>query len=179
MEVVTVRGNPAPLAPESFAAFYQRTFRDVYRYLSRAVLGNRALAEDLTQETFASVVVAMRHGRAQLQSMPWLMGIARHKLIDHYRRAECEHRRLAVVWGTGLGLTTEQLGDLDREDPPRLVDLLRKLSPEHRLVLVLRYLDDLSVKDVACSLGRSVRATESLLVRARRELARSHQGSET
>jgi RNA polymerase sigma-70 factor, ECF subfamily len=178
MKVVAAEGDRVTIPPDAFAAFYDRTFHDVYRYLFRAVLGNRSLAEDLTQETFVSVVAAMRDGRAQVQSLPWLLGIARHKLIDHYRHAECEQRRLAVLWGTEAGLTDQLLGDLDREDPSRVIELLRGLTPTHRLVLVLRYLDDLPVNEVALSLGRSVHATESLLVRARRELARNHQEGE-
>jgi RNA polymerase sigma-70 factor, ECF subfamily len=178
MKVVVAEEARATSPTDAFATFYDQMFPDVYQYLFRAVLGNRSLAEDLTQETFVSVVAAMRDGRALVQSLPWLLGIARHKLIDHYRHAECEQRRLAVVWGTEAGLADQLLVELDREDPARVIELLRGLSPAHRLVLVLRYLDDLSVKEVARSLGRSVHATESLLVRARQELARSHQESE-
>ena len=50
------------------------------------------------------------------------------------------------------------------------IDVLARLTPMHRLVLVLHYVDDLSVADVALAIGRSVRACESLLVRARRAL---------
>jgi DNA-directed RNA polymerase specialized sigma24 family protein len=54
---------------------------------------------------------------------------------------------------------------------------LRSLSAEHRLALMLRYLDGLPVIDVARSLDRSVAATESLLARARRALAAVLQGA--
>ena len=60
------------------------------------MFGDRALAEDLTQETFASVVIAIRDGRAGSLTMPWLIGVARHKLIDHYRSTSREQRRLAL-----------------------------------------------------------------------------------
>lgn len=56
---------------------------------------------------------------------------------------------------------------------------LAALTPEHRTVLVLRYVDDLPVGDIARIVGRSVRATESLLVRARaalRDSATTSQG---
>ena len=138
---------------------------------------NRALAEDLTQETFASVTAAVRAGHAELQSIPWVIGIARHKLVDHYRRCESEQRRMALVWAGGGG--EEQEVDLDREDPSHVVELLRELSAIHRLVLALRYVDELSVEEVAKSIDRSVHATESLLVRARRALATNQRKSES
>ena len=163
------------MSPDACAEFYDRTFAEVYRYLCRAVLGNRALAEDLTQETFASVVAAERAGHAQLQSMSWVIGVARHKLIDHYRRDGSEKRRMALVWAAGHQPADDQLDDLDRESPQRVVELLRELSSAHRLVLSLRYVDELSVGEIASLLGRSVRATESLLVRARQALTSSHR----
>jgi RNA polymerase sigma-70 factor, ECF subfamily len=178
MEAVA-HGDKPEESPVNVAAFYDRSVGEVYRYLSRAVLGNRALAEDLTQETFTSIVAAVTAGRAELHSMPWVIGVARHKLIDHYRKCESEKRRLALAWSGGYGGADEQVNDLDGEDPARVAEMLRELSPTHRLVLVLRYLDDLSIEEIANSIGRSVHATESLLVRARRALASSHQESGT
>ena len=166
------------MSPDACAEFYDRAFAEVYRYLCRAVLGNRALAEDLTQETFASVVAAERAGHAQLQSMSWVIGVARHKLVDHYRRDGSEKRRMALVWAGGHQPDDDQLDDLDRESPQRVVELLRGLSSAHRLVLSLRYVDELSVGEIASLLGRSVRATESLLVRARQALTSSHRSEE-
>ena len=160
---------------DACAEFYDRAFEVVYRYLCRAVLGNRALAEDLTQETFAAVVAAERAGRAQLQSMPWVIGVARHKLADHYRRTGSESRRMALVWAADHHDGDPQFDDLDRESPQRVLDLLRELSPSHRLVLAFRYVDELTVEEIALLLGRSVRATESLLVRARRALSSSQR----
>ena len=161
------------VSPDAFAAFYDKSFAEVYRYLSAAVFGDRALAEDLTQETFASVVTAVRDGRAGSLTMPWLMGVARHKLIDHFRSTSREQRRLALAWSGGVGHQDDPLDEFEDVDPARVVALLRDLSPSHRLVLVLKYLDDLSVEQIATEIGRSVHATESLLARARLALARS------
>ena len=168
-------GDRTRISPDACAEFYDRAFDDVYRYLCRAVLGNRALAEDLTQETFTAVVAAERAGHAQLQSMPWVIGVARHKLVDHYRRAGSESRRMALVWATDHRDIDQQLDDLDRESPVRVLDLLRELSPAHRIVLAFRYVDELTVEEIASLLGRSVHATESLLVRARRALSSSQR----
>ena len=173
MESAGKRGGTTVGSPDVFAAFYDSTVADVYRYLLRAVLGNRALAEDLTQETFASVVLAVRDGRAEAYALPWVIGVARHKLVDHYRNAAREHRRLALAWSSGAGGDDQQLDDLDDLDLARVAGLLQTLTSDHRLVLVLRYLDELSVDEIAAHMGRSVHAAESLLARARHALARS------
>ena len=152
MGAAAAPGESADFSLDACAQFYDQAFDEVYRYLCRAVLGDRVLAEDLTQETFTAIVASVRAGHAALQSMPWAIGIARHKLIDHYRRSESEQRRMA--------------------------ELLRELSPAHRLVLALRYVDDLAVEEIATAIGRSIHATESLLVRARRALASSQRKSD-
>jgi RNA polymerase sigma-70 factor, ECF subfamily len=163
--------------PDAFSAFYDRAFDEVFHYLWRAVLGDRALAEDLTQETFAALVAPVRDGRAEVESMAWVIGVARHKLIDHYRRVDSEQRRLALAWARRN--VADDDADLDGEDPARIVELLRGLSAMHRLVLILRYVDDLSVDEIGALVGRSVSATESLLVRARQALVASHRDNES
>jgi RNA polymerase sigma-70 factor, ECF subfamily len=176
---VSAQDKRAAMTPDVFGEFYQRTFRGVYRYVFRAVLGDRALAEDLTQETFAAVVSAVRDGRAEVDSMPWMIGVARHKVIDHYRKAENEQRRVASVWGSGSTASLDQLDDFEDEEPGRILEILRGVSPIHRLVLVLRYVDDLTVNEIARSVDRSVHATESLLVRARHDLVRNYREVES
>jgi RNA polymerase sigma-70 factor, ECF subfamily len=82
------------------------------------------------------------------------------------------------VWVGGDGAADQQLDELDGAAPGRVAELLRELSSAHRLVLALRYVDDLSVEEIARAMGRSVHATESLLVRARRALASSQRKSD-
>ena len=101
--------------PPTFAEFYDQAAREVFRYLARALLGDRAAAEDLTQETFAAVVIAARTGRPEALTMPWVMGVARHKLIDHYRRAARDERRLALAWARSP--ESVELEVVDSADP--------------------------------------------------------------
>jgi len=156
---------------EAFRRFYADASSVVYGYFVRATLGDRATAEDLTQETFAAVVIATRAGRAEALTVPWVMGVARHKLVDHYRRVERERRRMERSWNSSSQL--EECADAGRGG--EIVEVLRRLSDEHRLVLVLRYYDDLSVEQIATTIGRSVDASNSLLSRARAAFARSRE----
>jgi RNA polymerase sigma-70 factor, ECF subfamily len=162
---------------DAFGVFYDEAFPPVYAYVLRGVLGDQAAAEDLVQETFTAVVVAAADGRPDLLCLPFVVGIARHKLVDYYRRCEREQRRLERVWATRRSPSQDPLEDdlLTDADPVGVVESLRRLSAEHRSVLVLKYLDELSVAEISILLERSMHATESLLARARRSFIEVHR----
>ena len=145
-------------------AIYDDALPQVYGYLHRRCR-NRSVAEDLSTEVFMSAVDSIRRSVVRDVTIAWLVGIARHKLMDHWRRVERERRRLAAVaseptpaaddpWDAELDLLAAR-------------DVLDDLGAHHRSALTLRYVDDLSVPEVATALGRTVHATEALLVRAR------------
>ncbi len=141
---------------------YDSALPSVYGYLVRRC-GSAPLAEDLTSETFLAAVDAVQRDAVPELSAAWLVGVARHKLVDHWRRQEREERKLALV-------EAEPVEDRWEVDLDRLValDVLAGLGPHHRAALTLRYLDGLPVPEVASHLERTVGATEVLLVRARR-----------
>jgi RNA polymerase sigma-70 factor (ECF subfamily) len=153
---------------------YDRALPQVYGYLvSRC--GGAALAEDLTAETLLAAVDAVRTDDHAPVSVPWLVGVARHKLVDHWRRQAREERGLRAVAAEGRDDDPAPDDEWDvRLDALRARHTLALLSPLHRAVLTLRYLDDLSVPDVAALVNRSVHATEGLLVRARGAFRRAY-----
>jgi RNA polymerase sigma-70 factor (ECF subfamily) len=156
-----------------FVDAYRASMPAVYRYLYRGTGGDVGLAEDLTQATFLVALRAFKAGRADCLSMPWLRVVARSRLVDHYRKRSREETKLSVIGGR-RGDDVELPGDLS---VPEALAALRTLPASQRAALVLRYLDDLPVADVAAALGRSVRATESLLVRAREAFRTAYEES--
>lgn len=153
--------------PATFDAFYREALPVVYGYFLRRTGGSPALAEDLTQETFLSAVRQIAKGTRVDAPMPWLIGIARHRLIDHYRAAAAEERRYRP-----FDSDTFELAD-DRDDFAVVLDrqqaiaALDALPASQRLVIGLRYLDGLSVPEIAREISKSVHAVESLLARGR------------
>ena len=153
----------------AFLELYDDALPHVYGYLARRC-ANAATAEDLTAETFMAAVAALHNSQAAGSggnrldlNIAWLIGTARHKLIDHWRRTERRKEELADLWD-----------DIAVPDPnDAVIDVtaanaaLAALAPQHRAVLTLRYLDDLPVGDVATTMGRTVHATEALLTRAK------------
>ena len=154
-------------------SLYDRALPEVYGYLL-ARCGRRALAEDLTAETFLAAVRAEADGGGPT-TVPWLIGTARHKLVDHWRRLEREERGLRLL--DGGADHSEDPWD-DELDALRAQQVLAELSPVHRAALTLRYLDDLPVPQVAALLGRTLHATEALLVRARSAFRRRYESTE-
>lgn len=136
-------------------ACYDASFDALYRYAAR-LTGRRAAAEDLTQETFVRLVRSARAGAVESIGRGWLMTTMRRLYLDSLRSAGREQRRLQLV------VTAPS------SDPAPPSALLDGLSDRERAALVFRYVDDLPVAEVAALLGSSVRATESLLQRAKR-----------
>ena len=155
-------------------ALYDRALPEVYGYLvSRC--GEPAVAEDLTAETFLAAVDAVKRRAVPRLTTAWLVGVARHKLVDHWRRADLERRKLGAI-----------VSDAEAVDDPWEAQLdiaaahaaLSHLPAHQRAALTLRYLDGLPVAEVARELGRSLHATETLLVRAKAALRRSYEKGE-
>lgn len=152
--------------PVEFARFYDRVLPQVYGYLYNRCGRTPEVAKDLTQEVFTAAVAAIQRGSADVD-VAWLIGVARHKLVDHFRAREREERGLRVV-----RLHAERDDEIARwhveQTREAALRVLARLAPEHSAALVLFHLDGLPIAEVAQHLGKSVRATESVLVRARR-----------
>jgi RNA polymerase sigma-70 factor (ECF subfamily) len=165
-------GDPQPPAPtDPVLGIYRMALPRVYGYLLPRC-GSAALAEDLTSETFLAAVNASRQGSLSEVSTAWLVGVARHKLVDHWRRLEREQRSLAAAEASVAD--SENPWD-DWLDAEAAYAALAHLPIPQRAALTLRYLDGLSVADVAEHLGRTVHGTETLLARSRAALRRHYQ----
>ncbi len=154
---------------------YEHAVGDVYGYLVRRC-PSAAIAEDLTAETFLAATSALHRSETEL-SVGWLIGTARHKLVDHWRREGRQREALEELYD-GTAEPVDSHDPVDVIDALHVHDVLSRLSPHHRAALTLRYLDGLPVEQVAVLLDRSVHATESLLMRAKatfRTLSRDPQ----
>ena len=148
-------------------------------YFIVRVGGRVQIAEDLTQETLLAAVTSRTAPAPETPLLAWFYGIARHKLLDHYRRTE----RDRLQFGTPLEPDIIDIGPspplarLDLDDVPTrdaIVRVLDELPPRQRAALVIRYFDDCDVATTASLLDLSLHATESLLARARRSFRRHY-----
>ena len=163
-----------PAAAQGFLALYDRALPEVYGYLHRRC-HDQAVAEDLTSETFLAAVKAMQQDGETVIGVPWLIGVARHKLADHWRKRTRDDRLQAAVEHEHVEEDDPWDATLERV---RTADVLCALGDHHKLALTLRYVDGLPVPEVADLIGRTVHATEALLVRARNAFRAAYERGE-
>lgn len=150
----------------AFRAWYEQSLPRVYAYLLHRCGRDPELAEELTQQAFVEAVRSRARFRGRSDAVTWVVGIARHKLVDHFRGAERDQRRHAALvarefghHGTGQPAPGTEPDDID--------EALAVLPALQRAVLVLHYMDHLPVREVARSIAKSEAATASLLARGR------------
>src|SRR4051812_23118986 len=133
----------------ALARLFDEHVWDVYGFVAYRI-GDRAEAEDITQQTFERALRAWRRfDPSQAQPRTWLLVIARNLVVDHYRRDRSRmHRHL----GEG-GVIEEQLpAEEGPEAPgisPELEDALGTLSDRDREVVALRFGADLRGPEIA------------------------------
>lgn len=144
-------------------ALYETTIDDVYRYASRLTGGDRGRTDDLVQDTYLGVLRRLQTSEDVELTTGYLIVACRSRFLDQLK---AEHRRAARERRS----TTAP--ELQPAEPAATLatEALAELPDDQRAALVLRYVDDLSVAEVARHLDRSVRATESLLARGRTAL---------
>ena len=156
----------------AFQVWYELALPRVYRYILARCGGDADLAEELTQQTFVEGVRGRASFDGRSDAVTWLCGIGRHKLVDHFRRSRRDtERQLRIVseWSTGQSQPWSQ-----HELRSDIETALAKLPGEQRIVMILRYLDQMPVRQIASTIGRSEKATESLLSRAREAFRKAY-----
>ena len=161
----------------AFSAFYTDALPKVFGYFVTRCGNDRSVAEDLTQETFMAAVKELRKLQKVDAPLPWIVGIARHKLVDFYRKRERHERGLAAVKDRSMDDLRIPWSD-DEESREKAVAALAHVPLAQRTALVLRYLDGVSVPEVAQTIGKTVHATESLLMRGKASFRRAFEGTD-
>jgi RNA polymerase sigma-70 factor (ECF subfamily) len=164
---------------EAFALLYDRYVDTVFRYVYVRV-GQRALAEDLTSETFIRAMRRIDTFTWQGRDMAaWFVTIARNLVADHVKSARFRFE-----------VTTADMRDADqRVEAPedevlarmrdeRLVAAIRRLGSDQAECITLRFLQGLSLADTAAVLGRSEGAVKQLQLRATKALRKALEGEE-
>ena len=160
---------------DAFEALYDEYFRDVFRFCL-GMTDSRALAEDITQETFMKAMRSIRTFRGDCDVRTWLFGIARNAYLSHCRKS-----------GRILPQT-----DADRPDPApsieqRLADsdsalrihqALHDLPEPYREVFYLRVFGELSFGQIAQVFGRTDNWACVTYHRAKKAIQSKMEGSE-
>ena len=162
--------------PDAVRALIDSIGPVVYGFVFARVGGNEPAAQDLLQETLIEALRSAPTFRGDASLRTWVCAIARRRLARHY---EAERRQAVAESGLALlgdigGLAGASGGEVERRD--EIVRALGRLPAVHRQVLVMKYLDELSVSQIADEMGRSPVQVQSLLQRARDGLRRALEG---
>jgi RNA polymerase sigma-70 factor (ECF subfamily) len=151
---------------EALAILYERYLPSIWRYVYSRLRGNEAASRDVVSETFLAAIQGIgRLDAASTHVAGWLSGIARHKLVDHWRRSTPQ-----------IGMQDPDLS-MQEADPVAMMDAsdtrqavgkaMESMDDLERVVLEWKYLEGLTVREMAERLGRTEKATEGILYRAR------------
>ena len=178
-------GSPGPRATRGNTAYavlagdqrawrtwYEESFDDLYRYVRWRCGGRRDWADEIVQETWLTAVRQVRRFNPRLGSfLAWLRGIAANVLRNHLRK----QRRSPKF----EPLADSHAGEVSLAESPweeQVAAALDAISDREEAVLRAKYLDGMSVAEIASANGETPKAVESLLSRARQAFRDVYRG---
>ena len=172
----------------AFEVLINRHQRSVLNFIFR-FLGNRADAEDLTQEVFLRVWKAAGTYKPDAKFTTWLYRIAtnlcinrqhairiRRLFVQSHIQEQIQNSKDSSIIGESAGILSPEDRIIDSEQSVRLLNALNELPTSQRVAIVLRIYDEMSYQEIAEIMDLSVSAVDSLLIRAKRNLHRKLTG---
>jgi RNA polymerase sigma-70 factor (ECF subfamily) len=157
----------------SLAELYEAYAENVFGYLLH-LSGDRALADELTGETFYRAMLSLDGFRGDASVKTWLLRIARNLYLRHSQRAQSS-TSLEALQEQGVVFREKQVGPetavLYQEQHHALQHALHQLSEQDRTLLLLVTQEEMAQREIAHILGISVAAVKVRLFRARQRLA--------
>jgi RNA polymerase sigma-70 factor, ECF subfamily len=154
------------------AEFVARFADDLYSYVRGRLAPHYDQVDDLVQEVFLAAWKSLPQYRGDGSLISWVMGIARHKAEDYYR----QHLRVPDSLDEGDAIANELPSSIDLQQGFDQEDLrqtaqrvMHHLPEQYRLVLLWKYWDKASTREIAEKTGKTEKAIERLLARARTE----------
>ena len=164
--------------PEAFAELVRELERPLLYYAAK-LLGNEDVAFDVLQEVWLTAFRAIRRLEDPRTVRPWLYRITHDRAIDRIRRDRSRGRAERARAESMSGELDEE-PSFDAEDAQALHRALDRLGLNHREVLVLHFLDDLSIAEIAEIIGEPAGTVKSRIHYAKRALKqalRNHERS--
>lgn len=131
---------------DAFAFFYDKYVKSIYRFIYIKT-GNKQVAEDITQDVFLKIWQHLVDKKNIKSFQAFIFRIARNTVIDHYRSAKQE---LPLEYIAESVEMAEIVVSADKHmDTAILLKEINQLKSEYQEVLLLRYVEDMSVEDIA------------------------------
>ncbi|MDQ0484195.1 RNA polymerase sigma factor SigX [Guptibacillus hwajinpoensis] len=168
-----------------FDRLYEHYHTNLFQFIFYMVK-NRAVAEELVQEVYIKVLRSYQNYEERSNEKTWLLAIARNVAIDYLRT----HNRRTSRWLSKFDFNKQQTEDnaplpdeilVQKEEVQRVYTCLRGCTLDQQQVLILRYIQELSVNETAEILNWSiskVKTTQHRAIKALRELVDDQTNSQ-
>ena len=168
--------------PDAFGEIYDLYVEKIYRFIYFKV-SSAEQAEDLTSETFLKAWQYLMTQREVISLKALLYTIARTAVIDHYRAIANERQDTHIDDYVLNTVTDEKSARLIRDveahfDTTQLLETIRGLKDEYREIIVMKYLDEMSTKEIADVLGKSTSNVRVILHRATKAISEVAQSDD-
>ena len=153
--------------PEAFGLIFDKYGNKIYRFIYFRVK-NQETAEDLASQTFLKIWEYILAGKKIREFQAFAYKIARNLVVDYYRSRDKEE--LPLIY------TEEEIEESIKVDPDTAINqeilekLLRTLPDEQREIIVLRYIEDLSIKAISKIVDKSPGHVRVIIHRSIKEL---------
>jgi RNA polymerase sigma-70 factor (ECF subfamily) len=157
--------------------FYQQNVSKLTNFIRQRV-SNEKDVEELVQDTLQATIEGMRDFTFRSTLYTYMCGIAKRRVIDFYRKQKIKRivfSRMPAIEKLLVFITTpeEQLDEKLLEQ--KILHTFEKISPQYRLLLKLKYIEELPIKEIASKLNISFKSVESMLFRARKAFVMEYQ----
>lgn len=149
---------------------YKKYQPSIFNYV-KLQINDYQTAEELTQDIFIDFIEALRDFRFQSSLKTFLFSIARHKIVDQIRKRKLKnilfsHLPSYIAEGLKVIFIDEEI---DKKELKEKIDrIINSLPNDYQLILRLKYIEGIKIKEISEKLKMNFKATESLLFRARK-----------
>lgn len=165
---------------QKFISVYHSYVNEIYQYVYLRTGLNKALSEDMTQEIFMDVYKGLSGFKGLCSERTWIFKIAKNKLNDFYRKQYSPKFEIIEI----DDYMAEHLDDHSQDIQELIIKsfegekvraCLNGLPEQYKIVLILKYVDEKSVKEIASIAGKSPKAIESVLQRAKNTFIKNYR----
>lgn len=156
---------------ERFVRIYNAYVGEIYRYVYLSTGFDAPLAEDITQEIFVNILSGMNSFKGLCSERTWVHRVASNKIADYYRQLASQQKAVQS-FETEDDAPEFEISFDGNEDHAALKACLSELPQQYRAVLLCKYTDEMSVRQIAKLLGKSTKAVEGLLRRSKAAFAK-------
>ena len=161
-----VRSQDSRLVEVLYERYADKVYRRCISFVKEA-----SIAEDLTHDIFIKVYLNLGRFKQKSKFSTWLYSITYNFCVDYVRKKQKDNVvDMEDKEGEIAGRDIDTADDLDHIALDRLTELLEQLKPEDKLILLMKYRDDMSIKDIQIAFDISESAVKMRIKRAKEKL---------